>query len=67
MSCTVFKFGFGGWREPVPFEIKPQARPFRCPTCQRDVFAVNVLEIACDVCGEEGNKQNFSAVVKKAA
>jgi hypothetical protein len=61
-----FTFGFSGWRT-ISFETSHTAKPFRCPECGVDVFPQNVMDISCANCGQGGNKQHFSAVLKRAA
>lgn len=44
-----------------------QANPFVCPVCRARVIAPDATWITCQECGEEGTKQQFSVVVRKAA
>jgi ribosomal protein S27AE len=63
---NIFTLGLNGWHL---FETPPliQARPFLCPVCREDVYPANALRITCGNCGMTGTKQQFSAVMKKAA
>lgn len=44
-----------------------QAHPFLCPECGSKVYPANVTCITCQNCGNSGGKQQFSAVLRKAA
>jgi len=61
-SCTSQRFWFIDIRS-LEFDQTPphQAKAFRCPECQVEVFPQNVSRIEC-LCGAEGNKQHFSSV-----
>lgn len=55
------------WRYPPPLTLAPESFTFRCPECFFEFKPANVQCITCGNCGHGGSKQNFSAIVRKAA